>query len=71
MSMTSTVHCEFREPTGINRVAQQLGRALVARGERPVKTVVAQPFDGAQQLVAEQLLNDRALSISNRQTRYF
>jgi hypothetical protein len=71
MTMASTFECDLPHPTGINRAAQLLGRALVAWGERPTARTAERPFDGAQQLAAERLMNERALSVSNRRPPLF
>ena len=71
MSIASSIPCELQQPTGIHRVAQHLGRALVEWSERPSAQVDSRPYDGVQQLAAERILSDRALSVSSRRTPLF
>jgi hypothetical protein len=71
MTIATTIPCAARQPAGIDRLAQRLGLALVAWGERSLVPSEEPAFDGVQQRLAEQILNDRALSVATRQVRYF
>ena len=72
MTIATTMHTDCsRQPAGIDRLAQRLGLALVAWGERSLIPEAVAPFDAVQQQRAEQLMHERALSIATRQIRSF
>jgi len=72
MTIASTMHADCpRQLTGIDRLAQRLGRALVAWGERPKQRPEVTRADLHHRRAAAQLLADRDRAIAIRLTRYF
>ncbi len=71
MTIATTMHTDCRQPAGIDRLAQRLGLALVAWGERSLVPREERPFDAVQQQRAEQLMHERALSIATRRVTLF
>ena len=75
MTIASTTHADCRQPEGIDRLAQRLGLALVAWGERSVNRPDLTEADlhlvRQMERAADQLLSDRADSRAERQRLLF
>jgi hypothetical protein len=55
MTIASTAHAECRQPVGIDRLAQRIGLALVAWGERSLDRPEVSRADHELQRRAQQL----------------
>ena len=59
MTIATSIPCSNRQPAGIDRLAQRLGLALVAWGERSINRPEISRADLQQRRVAQQLLSAR------------
>jgi hypothetical protein len=69
MTIATSIPCSTRQPAGVDRLAQRLGLALVAWGERSINRPEASRADHQQQLAAQQLLSaldDRRATVTRR-----
>jgi len=72
MTIASTMHTDCRrQPAGIDRLAQRLGLALVAWGERSVDRPEVTREDLQLQRTADELLARRDLARVSHPTRPF
>ncbi len=72
MTIATTMHADCsRQPAGIDRLAQRLGLALVAWGERPKQRPEVTRADLHHRRVVAQLAAERELSAATRLTRFF
>ena len=68
MTIATSIPCSTRQPAGIDRLAQRLGLALVAWGERPKNSEVSRA-DHQRQRAAAQLFSehhDRRAGVTRR-----
>ena len=69
MTIATSIPCSTRQPAGIDRLAQRLGLALVAWGERSINRPETSRADHQLQRAAEQLLSeqhDRRVTVARR-----
>ena len=72
MTIASTMHSDCaRQPAGIDRLAQRLGLALVAWGERSKRRPEVTREDLLHRRAAAQLLADRERTTAARSMRSF
>lgn len=71
MTIASTIPCEARQPAGIDRLAQRLGLALVAWGERSINRPEVSRADHHAARQATELLARRDLARTAIERRLF
>ncbi len=71
MTIATSIPCPARQPAGIDRLAQRLGLALVAWGERSINRPEISREDPRVQRVGDQLRAERAVQIATVERRNF
>jgi len=72
MTIASTMHSDCaQQPAGIDRLAQRLGLALVAWGERPKRRPEVTREDLLHRRTAAKLLAERDRATAARSMRFF
>ena len=71
MTIATSIPCTHRQPAGIDRLAQRLGLALVAWGERPKQRPEKTRADLHNRRIAAQLIAAQDDAKATRAMRFF